>query len=74
MRVPAVVVLNALPILTVVIMLGVPQGDVPRGLAFLGSSFLATGIYIVSVATLIRITERRSRGTSSFDPGGSVRD
>jgi hypothetical protein len=62
MRVPALVVLNAFPILTVAIVLGVPQGGVSRGLAFLGSSFLATGIYIVSLATLVRIVERRTRG------------
>jgi hypothetical protein len=74
MRVPAIVVVNAFPILTVLIVLGVPQGGVSRSLAFLGSSFLATGIYIVSLAMLIRIVERRRRGKASIEPGDAVKD
>jgi hypothetical protein len=60
MRVPAIVALNAFPLLAVVIMLGLPHGRLPRGVAFLASSFLATAIYVVSLATLIRILEGRS--------------
>lgn len=61
MRVPAILVLNAFPIVAVAIVLGVPQGALSRGGAFLISSFLATASYIVSVATLIRLVEGRSR-------------
>lgn len=60
MRVPAIVVLNAFPILTVVIVLGVPHGGVPRSVAFLGTSFLATAIYVVNVAMFIRFMEHRA--------------
>ncbi len=62
MRVPAIVVLNALPILAVAIVLGVPQGAVSRGAAFLASSFLATASYVVSLATLICVLKGGPRG------------
>ncbi|HSF04236.1 MAG TPA: hypothetical protein VLG10_00450 [Methylomirabilota bacterium] len=61
MRVPAIVVLNALPILAVAIVVGIPPGTVSRGAAFFASSFLATASYIVSVATLIRLVRGRPR-------------
>jgi hypothetical protein len=68
MRLPAVVVLNAFPIVTVAIVLAVPQGAVPRAVAYLGSSFLATGVYIVSLASLIRVVERRPGGAGRQPP------
>jgi drug/metabolite transporter (DMT)-like permease len=68
MRLPAVAVLNAWPIVIVAVVLGVPQAGVSRSLAFLGSSFLATAIYIVAVATWIRLAERRSR---PIEPGAT---
>jgi hypothetical protein len=61
MRVPAIVVLNALPILAVLIVLGVPLDGVSRGVAFFGSSFLATATYVVGVAMFIRFMEDRDR-------------
>lgn len=64
MRVPAIVVLNAFPILAVAIVLGVPQGTLSRGAAFLASSFLGTASYIVSLATLIRLVEGRRHDKS----------
>ena len=64
MRVPAIVVLNAFPILAVAVVLSVPQGAVSRGAAFLTSSFLATASYVVSLAMLIRLVEGRRRDQS----------
>jgi len=61
MRVPALVVLNAFPLLAVGIALGVPQGAVSRGVAFLVSSFLATAAYVLSLTALLHMLQRRSR-------------
>lgn len=59
MRVPAIVVFNALPILAVVIVLAVPPGAVSRAVAFPASSFLATASYVLSLAALIRVVKGR---------------
>lgn len=63
MRVPAIVVLNAFPILAVAIVLGVPQGTLSREVAFPANSFLATASYVVILAALIRVLKGRPRKT-----------
>jgi hypothetical protein len=61
MRVPAIVVLNAFPILAVVIVLAVPQAALPRAVAFPANSFLATASYVVILAALLRALRGRPR-------------
>ena len=61
MHVPAIVVLNAFPLLAAAIVLAVPPGAVSRSVAFLASSFLATAGYILSVAALLRLAKTRPR-------------
>jgi hypothetical protein len=59
MRVPAQVVVNAFPILAARSVAAFPAGLVDRRLAYLSTGFLATVVYVLSLAALVRIVGRR---------------
>ena len=59
MRVPAQVVLNAFPILAALAGAAFPAGMVARSLAYASTGFLATAVYVLSLATLVTIVRRR---------------
>lgn len=59
MRVPAQVVMNAFPILAALSVVAFPAGMVDRRLAYLSAGFLATGVYVLSLAALVRLVTRR---------------
>lgn len=59
MRVPALVVVNAFPILAALAVAAFPAGMVDRRPAYLAAGFLATGVYVLSLAALVRLVTRR---------------
>jgi len=63
MRVPSLVVMNLFPILAALSVALFPADMVGRQTAYLATSFLATAIYVLSLAGLIRMTRiMRDRG------------
>ena len=57
MRVPAVVVMNLLPILAALGVIAFPVGAMSRSLGYFADSFLATATYVVCLAGLIRVAQ-----------------
>jgi hypothetical protein len=62
MRVPWVVVLNLFPIVAALVVISVPAHGLGRGPAYFAYSFLATTVYVLCLAVLIRF-----RGHASGD-------
>jgi hypothetical protein len=63
MRVPAIVVANAFPLVTVLVILAFPLGPAGRWGSFFGASFVTTAVYIGGLATIIRLARGRRRPT-----------
>jgi hypothetical protein len=59
MRVPWVVVINVLPVVVTLMLLAVPNELLGRRLGFLASSLVATGVYVVGLAAVVRIATGR---------------
>lgn len=59
MRVPAIVVANAFPLVAVLVVLVFPFGLVGRWVSFFGASFVTTAVYIGSLAIIVRLTRGR---------------
>jgi len=61
MRVPSLVVVNLFPFVAAMALVALPARLVGTTLGYFTNSFLATSIYILSLAGLVRVT-RRPRG------------
>ena len=61
MRVPAVVVANALPLVVVLVVVVLPLGFIGRRIGFFAASFVATAVYMVSIAAVIRLAKGGGR-------------
>jgi hypothetical protein len=61
MRVPALVVANAVPLVVVLAALGIPFGLMSRRLGFFTASLAATTVYMAGVAAVARLARRRTR-------------
>lgn len=65
MRVPSVVVMNGLPVVVVLIVALLATAPLGPRVGFLASGVVATGAYILGVASLIRVWRVRSGGASA---------
>ena len=62
MRVPWLVVFNFFPIAAAVAMIALPTSLLGKGPSYFASSFLATTVYVLCLAALVRVRDRLHNG------------